>query len=106
MFRPDLSQNELLELDMREKGLNEGLLKELVLAGLNAYGFSDAQRYQLYVSASPILGRDWIRLSPLMSKWPFEVVGRKSGYEEDIVEVRLFSYFPNASHFLRPNLHN
>ena len=95
LFRPDLSASELTKLDMREKGLNEGLLKELVLAGMNAYGFSDAQRYEIYLTASPILGRDWIRLSPLMPKWPFEAVGRKPGFEEDVVEVcspRLFSF--------------
>ena len=90
MYRPDLSQAELSKLDMREKGLDEGLLKELVLAGLNAYGFSDSQRYQLYVASIPVLGPHWIHLSPLMSKWPFEVVGRKAGFEEDVVEVRIF----------------
>ena len=87
LFRPDLSASELTKMDMREKGLNEGLLKELVLAGMNAYGFSDVQRYELYHTACPVLGREWISLSPLMPKWPFEVMGRKTRCEEDVVEV-------------------
>ena len=72
---------------MREKGLNEGLLKELVLAGMNAYGFSDRQRWELYHAAAGSLGRQWMKLSPMMRVWPWEVVGRKAGWEEDIVEV-------------------
>lgn len=72
---------------MRDKGLNESLLKELVLAGMNAYGFSDRQRWELYLAAAGVLGRQWMRLSPLMARWPWEVVGRKAMWEEDVVEV-------------------
>ncbi|KAI9791359.1 MAG: hypothetical protein M1835_000376 [Candelina submexicana] len=64
--------------------MNEQLLTELVYAGLNAPGFSEGQRAQLVGSADWIGGR--IRISPLASVWPFEVLGRKPDTDEDVIE--------------------
>jgi len=73
-------------------GLTNQLLAELVYAGLNAPGFSESQRAILVAAA------EWagacIRISPLAVFWPFEVLGRKGGVEEDIVEVSIFSIWP------------
>ena len=91
LFRPDLSATEMSRLEMRDKGLNETFLRELVLAGMNAHGFSDRQRWELFMAAAGVLGREWIRLSSFMGRWPFETLGRKSAWEEDVVEVRLVS---------------
>lgn len=69
-------------------GLNDSLLRDLVMAGLNAYGFSDKQRWEIHQTAAPFLGREMFRLSDLARGWPFETLGRKRGMEEDVVEVR------------------
>ncbi len=65
--------------------INEQLLTELVYAGLNAAGFSEMQRAQLVRSADGVGSR--IRISPLASVWPFEVLGRKADTDEDVIEV-------------------
>lgn len=96
LFRPDLSATEMSRLEMRDKGLNETFLRELVLAGMNAHGFSDRQRWELFMAAAGVLGREWIRLSSFMGRWPFETLGRKSAWEEDVVEVRLFFPIPSS----------
>lgn len=67
-------------------GLTHGLLEDLLLAGLNAPGFSEHQRWEL------VLAAEWsgekFQLSPLTRWWPFEVLGRKMGIEEDVIEVK------------------
>ena len=68
--------------------ISESLVTELLLAGLNAPGFSEQQRWQLCEAAERV--SDKIRLSPLASVWPFEVLGRKAGADEDVVEVSAF----------------
>ena len=68
-------------------GLTVELLTELVYAGLNAPGFSEPQKARL-VAAAERVGMG-IRLSPLAAFWPFEVLGRKEGVEEDVVEVSI-----------------
>ena len=67
--------------------LDENLLRDVVMAALNAYGFSDKQRWEIVQAASPIIGHHVFRLSPLARGWPFETLGRKRGFEEDVVEV-------------------
>ena len=74
-------------------GVDEQLLRDVVMAGLNAYGFSDKQRWQILEASASILGRQVFRMSPIARGWPFETLGRKCGYEEDVVEVRLYSAF-------------
>lgn len=66
--------------------VNPSLLNELLVAGLNAPGFSERQRWQL-VQAAEFAGRD-VKLSPLLKWWPWEVLGRKQDSDEDVVEVR------------------
>ncbi len=68
-------------------GLSWELLTELVYAGLNAPGFSEPHRAELAATANSV-GIP-VRLSPLAAFWPFEVLGRKKGVEEDVVEVSI-----------------
>lgn len=65
--------------------INQALLTELMIAGLNTPGFSESQRWEL-VQVSEYVGRQ-VKLSPLMKWWPWEALGRKAGSEEDVVEV-------------------
>ena len=66
--------------------LTEALLKDLLMAGLNASGFSEKQRWELYEASE--YARHHFRVSPMLKYWPFEVLGRKKTVEEDVVEVR------------------
>ena len=66
-------------------GLTEALLHDLLVAGLNAHGFSERQRWELRQAAGFVGTR--IPMSPLAQWWPFEALGRKAGAEEDVVEV-------------------
>lgn len=68
-------------------GLTHALLQDLLLAGLNASGFSESQRWDL-VQAAEWAGEK-IHISPIARWWPFEVLGRKMWAEEDVVEVSL-----------------
>ncbi|KAL9059633.1 MAG: hypothetical protein Q9206_001412 [Seirophora lacunosa] len=63
--------------------LSESLLSELLYAGLNAPAFSEQQRWQLCQAGGPVGER--IRMSPLAPYWPFDVLGRKAGVDEDVV---------------------
>jgi len=90
-------------------GLNHALLQDLLLAGLNASGFSESQRWDL-VGAAEWAGEK-IRVSPLARWWPFEVLGRKLGVEEDVLEVSLtpsfllFTGIPYFASMHHPSLH-
>ena len=66
--------------------LNTGLLKDLLSAALNAPGFSERQRWELHRTADLVKAQ--FSISPLAQSWPFEVLGRKRGVEEDVVEVK------------------
>ncbi len=68
-----------------QPGLTETLLNDLLMAGLNAYGFSERQRWELRQAAGFVGSK--IAMSPLAKGWPFEALGRKAGVEEDVVEV-------------------
>ena len=77
-------------------GLTENLLNDLLIAGLNAHGFSERQRWELRQAAGFVGAR--IAMSPLAQRWPFEALGRKAGVEEDVVEVSSVIYtLPLAS---------
>ena len=77
--------------------LNERLLHNLLSAGLNARGFSEKQRWELYDMCQ--YGRHQFIVSPLLQYWPFEVLGRKTHVEEDVLEVCTLSFlhFPHLS---------
>ncbi|KAL8837859.1 MAG: hypothetical protein Q9170_002377 [Blastenia crenularia] len=64
--------------------LSETLLLELLYAGLNAPAFGEYQRLQLRQAAGA--AGDKIPMSPLVVYWPFEVLARKAGMEEDYVK--------------------
>ncbi|KAL8778570.1 MAG: hypothetical protein Q9194_001925 [Teloschistes cf. exilis] len=68
-----------------EHNLSESLLTELLYAGLNAPAFSEQQRWQLCRAAHPVDQK--IRMSPMAPYWPFQVLGRKAGMDEDVVKV-------------------
>ena len=65
--------------------LNEQLLHDLLSAGLNAPGFSERQRWELYEMCD--YARHHFIVSPLLQYWPFEVLGRKPRVEEDVLNV-------------------
>ena len=65
--------------------LTEALLHDLLMAALNAPGFSEKQRWELFEISG--YARSRFRVSPLLQYWPFEVLGRKPNMEEDVVEV-------------------
>ena len=56
------------------------------MAALNAPGFSEKQRWELFEISG--YARSHFRVSPLLQYWPFEVLGRKPNVEEDVAEVR------------------
>ena len=65
--------------------LTEALLHDLLMAAVNAPGFSEKQRWELFEISGYASSR--FRVSPLLQYWPFEVLGRKPNVEEDVVEV-------------------
>ena len=73
--------------------LSEELLEDLLYAGLNVPAFSEHQRFRLTHLARPV-GQN-VACSPLMERWPFEVLNRKKHWEEDVVKVSMHG-------FLRP----
>lgn len=66
--------------------LSTNLLWELMIAGLNAPGFSERQRWEL-IQAAEYQGPN-VGLSPLAEWWPWEALGRKAYVPEDLVDVR------------------
>lgn len=91
MFKQTLKLISLLTEQLRRgheaylPHLSESLLTELLYAGLNAPAFSEQQRWQLCQAAGTAGER--IRMSRLVPYWPFEVLGRKAGVDEDFVRV-------------------
>ena len=67
--------------------ITEDLLKDLLSAALNAAGFSERQRWEL--SEATDHARHHFRISPLSQWWPFEVLGRRSHMDEDVVEASI-----------------
>jgi hypothetical protein len=67
--------------------LDYNLLLELMITGLNAKGFSERQRWEL-IQAAEYTGQG-IRISPLAQFWPWQVLGRRAGTEEDVVQVSI-----------------
>jgi hypothetical protein len=65
--------------------LTEQLLKDLLMAGLNAPGFSEKQRWELFEMTD--YAKRQFRVSPLLQHWPFEALGRKPHMEDDVIEV-------------------
>lgn len=76
--------------------LHESLLIDLLYAGLNVPAFGEYQRLQLREAAGDV--GDKIRMSPLVPYWPFEVLCRKAGFEEDYVTVSGMSPYMHLSH--------
>ena len=83
--------------------LTEGLLKDLLLAGLNASGFSEKQRWELFEMSD--YARRQFRISPMLQHWPFEVLGRKPHMDEDVVKVS-HSHTPLVAYVLTKLLHS
>lgn len=67
------------------QSLTESLLHDLLSAGLNAPGFSETQRWDLYQTCD--YARHHFLVSPLLQYWPFEVLCRKPHVDEDVVGV-------------------
>ncbi|KAL8723109.1 MAG: hypothetical protein Q9225_000512 [Loekoesia sp. 1 TL-2023] len=104
MFRQTLNLTTVLSNQLRRgheawiPHLSESLLTELLYAGLNAPAFSEYQRLQLCQAADAV--GDKIRMSPMVPYWPFEVLGRKAGVEEDYVKVNGTSSYMHLTHRL------
>ncbi|KAL8790657.1 MAG: hypothetical protein Q9213_000505 [Squamulea squamosa] len=64
--------------------ISETLLNDLLYAGLNVPAFSEQQRWHLRKAASTVGAK--VRMSPMAEVWPFEVLGRKVGVDEDVVQ--------------------
>ncbi|KAG8528684.1 uncharacterized protein KY384_006371 [Bacidia gigantensis] len=75
---------------------NVVVLRELLSAALNATGFSERQRWELHQAASDGGVNRGFLISPLSEWWPFEVLGRRRGFEEDVVEwyAQLIAHHP------------
>ncbi|KAI4111882.1 MAG: hypothetical protein LQ339_000341 [Xanthoria mediterranea] len=90
MFRSTLSLINILmnELSRANEAytphISETLLTDLLYAALNVPAFSEQQRWHLRKAASAIGAR--VRMSPLAEVWPFEVLGRRVGIDEDVVQ--------------------
>ena len=67
------------------RGLVESLLLELLYAALNVPVFSELQRLT-FIDLAGHVGQQ-VKYSPLMITWPFEVLGRKKDWDEDVVGV-------------------
>ena len=70
--------------------LTTELLTALLHAGLNAPGFGEKQKWELYLIGQQ--GAAGIRISPLSASWPFQALGRKQNWEEDVVMVGLAAH--------------
>ena len=75
--------------------LNQQLIQDLLSAGLNAAGFSEKQRWELYEMCD--YARHHFNVSPYLQYWPFEALGRKPRIEEDVIEVSSFLTPPPTS---------
>ncbi|KAL8971391.1 MAG: hypothetical protein Q9183_001079 [Haloplaca sp. 2 TL-2023] len=80
-----LAQSMKKEYSAMPPHLTESLLAELLYAALNAPAFSEQQRWHLCQAAGQ--SGAGIRMSQLAQYWPFEVLGRKPGMDEDLVRV-------------------
>ena len=65
--------------------LTPELAQDFLITGLNAAGFSDAQRYELYTVCD--FASNNLVISPLAHNFPFQCLGRKPRVEEDAVEL-------------------
>ena len=72
--------------EMYQPNISETLLIDLLYAALNVPAFGEQQRWRLRKAASTTGAK--VRMSPLAEVWPFEVLGRKVGIDEDVVQVR------------------
>ncbi|KAL8821745.1 MAG: hypothetical protein Q9223_000269 [Gallowayella weberi] len=90
MFRTTLNLVNLLMNQLNRANevytpnISETLLVDLLYAGLNVPAFSEQQRWALRQAGSPVGAK--VRMSPLAEVWPFEVLGRKAGIDEDVVQ--------------------
>ncbi|KAL8859868.1 MAG: hypothetical protein Q9178_003701 [Gyalolechia marmorata] len=75
--------------------ISETLLIDLLYAGLNVPAFSEQQRWHLRQAGLAVGAK--VRMSPLAEVWPFEVLGRKVGIDEDKYAQVLRSHPANTS---------
>ena len=67
------------------KGLDQNLMRDFIFAGMNCPGFGERQKYELKNR-----GGVWglaIDMSPLNYFWPFDLIGRKVGMDDETVKV-------------------
>ena len=68
-------------------GLDQKLLMEFIFAGMNCAGFGERQKFEL-VTAAKYWGGG-VKISPLACFWPFDVIGRRYGLDDNMVKASL-----------------
>ena len=67
------------------KGLDQKLLRDFIFAGINCAGFGERQKHELVTAAG------WwgsaIDVPPLNYFWPFDLISRKHGIDNETVKV-------------------
>ena len=66
-------------------GLDQNLLRDFIFAGLNCPGFGERQKHAL-VHAAGWWGST-IDMPPVNYFWPFDLIGRKHGMDNETVKV-------------------
>ena len=67
------------------KGLDQNLLRDFIFAGMNCPGFAERQKHMIATGAGYWGGG--VPISPLACFWPFDLVGRKDGFDDQVVKV-------------------
>lgn len=67
------------------KGLEQNLLRDFIFAGMNCPGFGERQKHTLVTAAGYWGGG--VPVSPLSCAWPFDLLGRKPGLDDQTVKV-------------------
>jgi hypothetical protein len=67
------------------KGLDQNLLRDFIFAGMNCPGFGERQKHEL-VTAAGFWGGG-VNISHLSCFWPFDLISRKEGIDDETVKV-------------------
>ena len=67
------------------KGLDQNLLRDFIFAGMNCPGFGERQKHELITTAG--YWGSAIMTSPLNCFWPFDLISRQPGMDDETVKV-------------------
>lgn len=78
--------------------LSQQLLLDYLFAGLNCRGFGERQRGLIYARGGPIAAP--IRVQAIHQYWPFDVVGKKIGQnDEEFCKVFFHTWLMGIANF-------